>query len=127
MGLAWVALAAYLFIAVTADSGSEFEWLPDKNLFFVVLACVVLICLVNAQAAQGLRRSSAFVKLLSDSSYAMYLLHFPMVSLICKLVVHAGLRGAAGAAVAFFSTLLICIGSAMMFHLLIERRLLALR
>ncbi len=127
MGIAWATLAAYLFIAVTADGGSEFEWLPDKNLFFVVLACVVLICLVNAQAAQGPRRSSAFVKLLSDSSYAMYLLHFPMVSLICKLVIHTGLRGAAGAAVAFFSTLLICVGSAIMFYVLIERRLLALR
>ena len=127
MAIAWAALSVYLFIAVTAQGGREFDWLPDKNLFFLVLACVVLICLVNAQAAQPPRRNSAFVKRLSDSSYAMYLLHFPMVSLICKLVIHAGLRGAAGAAVAFFSTLLICIGSAIMFHLLIERRLLALR
>lgn len=125
--IAWLAVACYLFIAVTARGGSEFDWLPDKNLFFVVLACVVLICLVNAQAAQAPRVSSAFVKLLSDSSYAMYLMHFPMVSLVCKAVLHAGLRGAAGAAVAFLSTLLICIGSAMVFHLVIERRLLALR
>ena len=125
--LAGLALAGYLFIAVTARGGSEFDWLPDKNLFFVVLACVVLICLVNAQDAQPPRRSSAFMKLLSDSSYAMYLMHFPMVSLVCKLVIHAGVRGAVGAALAFFSTIVICVGAAMAFHVLVERRLLALR
>ncbi len=127
MAFAWAALAAYVFIAVTAQGGSEFDWLPDKNLFFVVLACVVLFYLVNAEAAEAPRRNAVFVKLLSDSSYAMYLMHFPMVSLICKLLIWAGLRGAIGAAVAFVSALCVCIGAAMAFHLLIERRLLAWR
>lgn len=127
MVFAWAALAIYLFIAATASGGREFEFLPDKNLFFVALACAVLICLVNSQAAQPPRWHSAFVRLLSDSSYAMYLMHFPMVSLICKLVIHAGLSGAEGAAVAFFFTPFVCVGAAMAFHLLIERRLLALR
>lgn len=125
--LACLAVLAYLFIAVTARSGSEFDWLPDKNLFFVLLGCVVLICLVNAQDAQAPRRSSTVMKLLSDSSYAMYLMHFPLVSLVCKMVIHAGVRGTAGAALAFFSTLVICVGAAMSFHVLVERRLLAWR
>ena len=125
--LAAGALVVYLFIAITAQGGHEFDWLPDKNLFFVALACVVLICLVNEQKVQPQLPPSPFVKLLSDSSYAMYLMHFPLISLVCKLVVHAGWRGATGAAVAFVSALCICISAAMAFHLLIERRLLALR
>lgn len=127
MPIAWAALAAYLFIAVTADGGDEFDWMPDRNLFFVGLSCVMLVCLVNAATAAPPRRNSAAVKLLSDSSYALYLMHFPMVSLVCKLVLHLGLQGLSGAVVAFVGTLLMCVGSAIAFHLWIERRLLALR
>lgn len=125
--IAGVALAVYLFIAVTAQGGHEFDWLPDKNLFFVALACVVLICLVHAPAAQSPPPQGGWVALLSDASYALYLMHFPLISLVCKLVVHAGLHGAVGAAVAFVSAVCVCIGSAVVFHLRIERHLLALR
>lgn len=125
--LVGLAVVAYLSIAVIAYGNSYADWKVDPNLCFVVLASIILVCLVNAESAGAAERNSRCMKLLSDSSYALYLLHFPLISLMCKVFVYAGLRGAAGAVLAFVVTLVCCIGFAIAFHLVVERRLLALR
>lgn len=126
--LAWVALAAYLAVAVLAHGGEvDIEAMADPNIFYVLLAAVLLVCLVKAEAARPPQRSSALMQALSDSSYALYLLHFPMVSALCKLAVALGLSGVGGALLTFAVALPVCVGGALLFHRLVERRLLALR
>jgi peptidoglycan/LPS O-acetylase OafA/YrhL len=56
----------------------------DPDLFFVVLASSILLWLVQTLG------SSRWVKLSSDASYALYLLHFPMVSLMVQAARAAG-------------------------------------
>lgn len=122
-----LALASYLAVAVMAYGMVGHVWPIDPNLYFVVLAATVLVCLVNAETAKPAERNSKPIKLLCDSSYALYLLHFPLISLLCKVLVTLGLRDTSGAIIAFGVILACCVGAAMAFHVFIERRLLALR
>lgn len=70
-------------------------------------------CLLDHRAFQAL----------GDASYALYLLHYPIIVALCKLAVHLGLerRGNWGAAIVFVASLASCIAAALIFHAGIER------
>lgn len=125
MPIMWLALAGYVLIAL-APQLSDGQWVwPHSGLLSVGLAGVILVCLVNAEEARVQRSSSAWVQRLSDASYAMYLLHFPIISLVCKLLMLADLRGALGATLALVLSFVISIVAALAFNVYIERRLVA--
>ncbi|GAB4556468.1 MAG: acyltransferase [Rhizobacter sp.] len=126
MRLAWGALAAYLVVAVVTYENPALDWINDTDLSFTSLACVILLCLANSEDGRPRERNSVWVKLLSDSSYVLYLLHYPVISLVCKLAMAVGLRGAVGAVITFVAALVCCILAAVVFHLFIERRLVSL-
>jgi peptidoglycan/LPS O-acetylase OafA/YrhL len=125
MPIMWLALAGYVLIAL-APQLSDGQWVwRHSGLLSVGLAGVMLVCLVNAEEARGPRSSSAWVQRLSDASYAMYLLHFPIISLVCKLLTLAGLHGAPGATLALVLSFVVSIAAALAFSVYIERRLVA--
>ena len=121
----WLALAGYVLIALALQlSDGQWVW-PQSGLLSVGLAGVILVCLVNAEEAREPRSSTAWMQRLSDASYAMYLLHFPIISLVCKLLMLAGLHGALGATLAFVLSFVISTAAAVAFNVYIERRLVA--
>lgn len=122
--IAWGALFAFVAIAVGAPGNVDIRHMADPNIYFALLAGIVLLGLVNAEAARPPSPSPAWVRWLSDSSYALYLLHFPLISLLCKVLVGAGLSGTVGATVAFFVISALCVGAAIAFHRVIEKPLL---
>lgn len=125
MPIMWLALAGYVLIAL-APQLSDGQWVwPHSGLLSVGLAGVILVCLVNAEEARPQRSSSAWVQRLSDASYALYLLHFPIISLVCKLLMLAGFQGAAGATLALVLSFVVSIAAALAFNVYIERRLVA--
>lgn len=67
-----------------------------------------------------------FLNLLGDISYSMYLIHFPLISIIMKIFVFIGLTNYTylGSVVAFFVTLLITVIVSVFFHKLIEKPLI---
>jgi len=125
--LAGLAVAAYLAVAIISYENPAVDWITDSNLSFTSMASVILLCLTNAEDGRPPERNSAWVKLLSDSSYVLYLLHYPVISLVCKVAMAVGLRGAVGAVLTFVVALLGCIAAAIVFHLFIERRLVSFR
>lgn len=125
--VAWGAVAAYLLVAVLSHENPAVDWIADSSLAFTSLACVILLALTNCEDGRPPERNSAWVKLLSDSSYVLYLLHYPVISLVCKVAMALGLRGAVGALITFVVALLCCIVAAIVFHLFIERRWVSLR
>jgi exopolysaccharide production protein ExoZ len=62
--------------------------------------------------------------LLGDASYALYLIHYPLISVLCKLMKVAGFNGLPGALVAFPAILAACILTAVGFHLWVEKPML---
>jgi peptidoglycan/LPS O-acetylase OafA/YrhL len=61
---------------------------------------------------------------LGDASYVLYLVHYPLISIVCKAGVRAGLSGFPGAALAWLATLFVCISVAVALHRWFERPLL---
>lgn len=68
-----------------------------------------------------------WIQQLGDASYALYLIHFPLVSLMTKVAVAAGLSriGLAGAAIAVVLQMGACILLSIGFHLYVEKPMLA--
>ncbi len=125
MPIMWLALAGYLAVALMRPvPEGQWTW-ALSGLLSVGLAGVILVCLVNAEDAQAQRPPVVWVQRLSDASYAMYLLHFPIISLLCKVLVLAGLQGMLGATLAFALSFGVSIVAALVFHVYIERRLVA--
>jgi peptidoglycan/LPS O-acetylase OafA/YrhL len=70
---------------------------------------------------QAKRQARRWTALLGDSSYALYLIHYPLISLLCKFGILAGLRGPAGAVLAYLSILCACVAAAIAFHIAVEK------
>lgn len=64
--------------------------------------------------------SNQFTQTLGNASYFLYLIHFPLISLLLKLVMVVGLSGFLGALIAFVVVALACVVVAVAGHLLIE-------
>lgn len=62
--------------------------------------------------------------MLGDASYALYLIHYPLISIVCKAAIALGLSGLLGATITYVVALVLCIGSAVVFHLWVEKPLL---
>ena len=64
-----------------------------------------------------------FFQLLGSASYILYLIHFPLISVLCKVSMFVGLKdyGVIGALFAFFTIFISCIIVSIIFHQLIEK------
>ena len=73
---------------------------------------------------RGRIRVPAPLALVGDASYSIYLVHFPVLSLAAKVVLHPMLR-VVPPLVAELILILLAIGAGLAFHLAVERRVLA--
>lgn len=74
----------------------------------------------------GRLRVWAWLRLLGDASYAIYLAHFPTQSLMAKVFVATGLREALTPQASFVLLVLLSVAVGLGLHLFVERPLLAL-
>jgi len=63
-------------------------------------------------------------QLLGGASYALYLLHYPLISLVVKSMVWLGLRGVSGALVTSVVAISSAVLASVLFHIRIERPML---
>lgn len=63
-------------------------------------------------------------QVLGAASYALYLIHYPVISIVVKALTWLGLRGAGGALLAFAVAAAVSIALAILFHLRVERPML---
>jgi exopolysaccharide production protein ExoZ len=96
----------------------------DRRLIYGFLSAVAIFALVQAENSGQLRITNRWMPLLGDSSYALYLIHYPLISALCKLMVLLGLAGTAGAIVAYPVILCACISASVAVHLLVESPML---
>ena len=64
-----------------------------------------------------------YIQLVGDSSYVLYLIHFPLISIVLKIsmFIQIGRFGAVGAIITYLFILILCLVVAIVFHLKIER------
>lgn len=97
----------------------------DRRLVFGAVAAVLIVALARAETAGALAVRPRWQVLLGDSSYALYLLHIPIISLLCKLLAQSHVSSRIVLVAAFLAIALCCELASVGFYLLIERRMLA--
>ncbi|MBH2018605.1 MAG: acyltransferase [Burkholderiales bacterium] len=120
IGVSIAILVATASLEALGDAG-EITWL--KIFWGIGFAGLIFGYVRCEQAGRRLpllmRHKS--VQTLGDASYFLYLIHFPLISLLCKVAVAAGLTGIAGASITFILIAFACVLVSFAGHLLIER------
>jgi len=97
----------------------------DKTLIYGFFSAVAIFGMVRAEDNGSLRITWRWATTLGDASYSLYLIHFPLISILCKALCASGLRGYKGALIAYPIILISCIAASFAFHLVIEKPILA--
>jgi len=93
-------------------------------LAYGIASAVMVLGFVKAEDYGKLKIKQDWAVSLGDASYALYLIHYPVVSILCRLAVRSGLHGAVGAAVAAPVIVTACVAASIGFNRLVERPLL---
>lgn len=104
---------------------SVFE--SSAALFGGLGSALIVFGLVQAERVGTVFLGGRCWQLLGGSSYALYLIHFPLISVLCKIACSSGLKslGFTGVCIAYFLIFSICIGVSVLFHLMIEKPIAA--
>ena len=118
--IATSAAAAYIGVGVLEAFHGTAVLQVDRMLVYGGLSGCIIFCLVQSEEAGKLRIRHRWITLLGDSSYSLYLVHFPMISLGCKSAMLLGLAGRSGAGVAYAVILAICVSAGLILHKFLE-------
>jgi len=121
--LAWLALAAASFIGLAMNRA--YQWLPlaDWNVYGLGLASsIAIFAAVAAENAGSNLGGGRALQLIGASSYVLYLIHYPLFSVGCKVAMACGMQklGIPGMMVSYAFLFTDAIGTAILFHLAIE-------
>ncbi len=120
-------VAIFLFAAMDVVLKTDvFE--AVRTLVFGVAASLIIFGLVVAEdGGKKTYLEHKWLQLLGDSSYALYLIHFPLISVLCKVAIALHLQrfGLAGAIVSFLGIFVACLAISVLFHLWVERPIAA--
>jgi peptidoglycan/LPS O-acetylase OafA/YrhL len=126
VSLAILSAFGFLAFALLETTYGQDSIATDRRLIYGSFSALLIYALIQAEDSGHLNVRNRWIPLLGDSSYVLYLIHFPGVSILCKLLVFLGARGAAGALLAFPLIFFICVGLAVVFHVFVEKPLLRL-
>ena len=98
-----------------------------RTLLYGAASALIIFGLVGTESRGRIIGGHRSLQVLGDSSYALYLIHFPLISLLCKLAKAARLDalGVPGALAAFAGIAVACLAVSVCFHLWIEKPLIA--
>lgn len=121
--LVWLALSSMAFVGLAMNRA--YHWLPlgDWNVYGLGLAGSLAIFAAVAAENAGVRLGGGrALQLIGAASYVLYLIHYPLFSVGCKVAVACGMKklGPPGMTVSYVILLAAAIASAILFHLAIE-------
>jgi exopolysaccharide production protein ExoZ len=96
----------------------------DTASTYGVLSMILIVALVHAEEA-GLIPVHRYWQHLAGAGYALYLLHFPIISVFCKLSVSLGVKGEFSIGAAFVAIFVACVLISLAFHKFVERPLIS--
>ena len=121
--LAIICALAFVIIALVATYYRATYHKPLIDLTYGSVSAVLIFALARYDLKKASKRPSLFGKL-GDSSYALYLIHFPLVAMLSKLAIIVLPKNVVGANVAFLFLVGGSIVSAILFNKFIEKPLL---
>ena len=96
---------------------------PLRTIGYGLGATLMILGLAELERA-GRLAAPGWLKLLGDASYALYLVHIPVLSLATKLLFASGLADSLPHAISFFGLFAVASLAGLVFHLLIEKTIL---
>lgn len=113
-----------LFTVVALDTITNALFLSTwKTLLYGFASCFILFGLIKSEDQGHIYFQSRWMQSLGDASYVMYLIHYPLISVLCKVMVAIKLRNAGifGACVAYVLILSACLLFSVAFHRWLEK------
>ena len=125
--LAWALLGFLIFLGngLREVLNPALEVGRTEHLIYGVGSAMMIFGLIQAEAA-GMADAfkPRWATLLGDASYALYLIHFPLISVLCKIAIAAGFSGVWGSIATFLIGVIACVAVSVVFHLYVEKPLL---
>jgi exopolysaccharide production protein ExoZ len=118
----FLGLLIYFITALDTVFGSEM--LKSFQIILYGIGCsIIVIAMILFEINGKVLLKHNFHQLLGASSYALYLIHFPLISVLCKVAIMIGLKdfGVIGALLTYCIIFILCILVSIGFHLNIEK------
>ena len=119
-----LAIGGVIFLSLSADTIMKGNFIPfGKTIPYGIASALIIVGLVGLERFGQPMLSSHWMQRLGDSSYALYLIHYPVISILCKVAMVAGLGklGLYGAIIAYVIIFALCIFLSLFFHVCIEK------
>ncbi|MAY36266.1 MAG: hypothetical protein CMN84_09230 [Spongiibacteraceae bacterium] len=113
-----------IYVLVAIDEVVNFQFFSAVQTMLYGVGCsFIVLALVSYERKGKAFLGHNFFQLLGSASYALYLIHYPLISILCKASMFAGLKsyGVVGALISYFIIFITCIIAAIAFHLFIEK------
>lgn len=113
-----------MFLYIAMDSVLSINYFMEWNIILYGFASSLIIFgLVRAEDNGQAFGAGSWMQMLGNSSYALYLIHVPIISVLCKLSVSLHLNdiGVLGAIISYFYILIACLISSIVFRVWIEK------
>jgi len=121
--LVWLALASTAFMGLAMNRAYQWAPLADWNVYGLGLASsIAIFAAVAAENAGSNLGGGRALQLIGAASYVLYLIHYPLFSVGCKIAMVCGMQklGIVGMAATYVLLLAAAIAMAILFHLAIE-------
>lgn len=115
------ALAA--FGAVVFGVSGAIETITERppTLWYGLGAALLVLGLVRSEKAGQTIGANAILQRLGDASYSIYLIHYPLISAMCKIARKLGTLSASWGVVWYCAMLFAALGGGWVFHVIVER------
>jgi len=97
----------------------------NRRLAYGVAAVVIIVGVVQAEREGVIKVGESLLTRIGAASYALYLLHVPVIAVLCKLTTHGVLDGDVPAAIAFPLIFVASIVAALAYARWVERPMLS--
>lgn len=119
-----LAAAAFLATGLIETVAGRAQFPTYGRLIYGLFSGILIFALTRAEDGGQLFRNCSWLSLLGDSSYSLYLIHTPLISILCKLAIYIGLAGTSGGLITYPIVLSACVLFSLAFHLIIEKPIL---
>ncbi len=123
----YLSFGLIIFMFTVIDYLYNSNILADKRtLSYGIASSFIILGLIQFENRGFIIGGQQFIQILGNASYALYLMHYPIISILCKLLVFLNFNsyGLTGAITSYFFIFGFCLFSSVIFHLLIEKTLI---